>query len=70
MADVSEEIMKRNNLKGSDVDWLVPHQANLRLDATAKRMNVSPNKVMINIQNTAIQLQQQFRCVYLTGKVS
>ena len=52
MADVSEEIMKRNNLKGSDVDWLVPHQANLRIiDATAKRMNVSPNKVMINIQN-------------------
>lgn len=52
MADVSEEIMKRNNLKGNDVDWLVPHQANLRIiDATAKRMNVSPNKVMINIQN-------------------
>jgi len=52
MADVSEEIMKRNNLKGNDVDWLVPHQANLRIiDATAKRMDVSPNKVMINIQN-------------------
>ena len=52
MADVSEEIMKRNNLKGNDVDWLVPHQANLRIiDATAKRMNVSPDKVMINIQN-------------------
>ena len=52
MADVSEEIMKRNNLKGKDVDWLVPHQANLRIiDATAKRMNVSSDKVMINIQN-------------------
>ena len=38
MADVSAEIMKRNNLIGDDVDWLVPHQANLRIiDATANR---------------------------------
>lgn len=51
MADVSAEIMKRNNLTGDDVDWLVPHQANLRIiDATAKRMNLEPSKVMINIQ--------------------
>jgi len=51
MADVSAEIMKRNNLTGADVDWLVPHQANLRIiDATAKRMNLEPSKVMINIQ--------------------
>lgn len=51
MADVSEEIMKRNNLKGEDVAWLVPHQANKRIiDATAKRMNVSNEKVMLNIQ--------------------
>jgi len=50
MADVSEEIMKRNNLRGADIAWLVPHQANLRIiDATAKRMNVNPEKVMINI---------------------
>jgi len=51
MADVSAEIMERNNLTGDDVDWLVPHQANLRIiDATARRMNLDPKKVMINIQ--------------------
>lgn len=51
MADVSEEIMKRNNLKGEDVAWLVPHQANKRIiDATAKRMGVGSDKVMLNIQ--------------------
>jgi 3-oxoacyl-[acyl-carrier-protein] synthase III len=50
MADVSVEIMKKNNLSGDDVDWLVPHQANLRIiDATARRMNLDPSKVMINI---------------------
>ena len=50
MADVSEEIMKRNNLTGNDVDYLVPHQANLRIiDACRERMGVDPSKVMINI---------------------
>jgi 3-oxoacyl-[acyl-carrier-protein] synthase-3 len=51
MADVSAEIMENNNLSSSDVDWLVPHQANLRIiDATAKRMGLDRSKVMINIQ--------------------
>lgn len=51
MAGVSAEIMNRNNLKSEDVDWLVPHQANLRIiDATASRMGLPDNKVMINIQ--------------------
>ncbi len=51
MADVSAEILERNNLTGEDVDWLVPHQANLRIiDATANRMGLPPEKVMINIQ--------------------
>jgi 3-oxoacyl-[acyl-carrier-protein] synthase-3 len=50
MADVSVEIMQRNNLKGDDVAWLVPHQANLRIiDATADRMGLDRKKVMINI---------------------
>ena len=50
MADVSEEMMKKNNLKGEDVAWLVPHQANKRIiDATARRMGVSDEKVMLNI---------------------
>ena len=51
MADVSAELMERNNLTGNDITWLVPHQANLRIiDATAKRMGISKEKVMINIQ--------------------
>ncbi|MDP1677221.1 MAG: beta-ketoacyl-ACP synthase III [Bacteroidota bacterium] len=50
MADVSEEILQRNNLSGKDVDWLVPHQANLRIiDATSDRMGLDKSKVMINI---------------------
>src|SRR5512133_1644302 len=52
MADVSVEIMERNNLKSEDIAWLVPHQANLRIiDATGRRMGLPPEKVMINIQN-------------------
>jgi 3-oxoacyl-[acyl-carrier-protein] synthase-3 len=51
MADVSVEIMEKNNLSSNDVAWLVPHQANLRIiDATARRMGLDPEKVMINIQ--------------------
>lgn len=50
MADVSSEIMAKNNLTSEDVAWLVPHQANLRIiDATANRMGISSEKVMINI---------------------
>jgi 3-oxoacyl-[acyl-carrier-protein] synthase III len=51
MADVSAEIMEKNNLASDDVDWLVPHQANLRIiDATAERMGLPREKVMINIE--------------------
>tara|TARA_B100000780_G_C21072791_1_gene431756 strand:+ start:212 stop:1201 length:990 start_codon:yes stop_codon:yes gene_type:complete len=51
MADVSAEIMERNNLNSQDVAWLVPHQANKRIiDATARRMGVGADKVMLNIQ--------------------
>ena len=51
MAGVSEKIMKRNNLKEEDVNWLVAHQANKRIiDATAKRMGLSEEKVLMNIQ--------------------
>lgn len=50
MADVSAEIMERNGLKGDDVAWLVPHQANKRIiDATARRMGIDDSKVMLNI---------------------
>ncbi|HEY9117956.1 MAG TPA: beta-ketoacyl-ACP synthase III [Roseivirga sp.] len=51
MADVAAEIMEKNNLTADDVSFLVPHQANKRIiDATAKRMGVGEDKVMLNIQ--------------------
>ena len=51
MADVSAELLERNNLTGNDIAWLVPHQANKRIiDATADRMGLSHDKVMLNIQ--------------------
>ena len=50
MADVGERILKRNNLTGEDIAFLVPHQANKRIiDATARRMNLPEEKVMMNI---------------------
>ncbi len=51
MADVSAELLEKHNLTGDDIAWLVPHQANLRIiDATANRMGLPMEKVMINIQ--------------------
>ncbi|MEY3209067.1 MAG: beta-ketoacyl-ACP synthase [Bacteroidota bacterium] len=51
MADVSAELLEKHNLTGDDIAWLVPHQANLRIiDATANRMGLPLEKVMINIQ--------------------
>ncbi len=50
MADVSDKIMSRNNLTGNDVNYLIAHQANKRIiDATAKRMELEEDKVLINI---------------------
>lgn len=51
MAEVSESVMKRNNLTSEDVDWLVPHQANMRIiDAAVKRTGLTKDKVMVNIE--------------------
>ncbi len=51
MADYAEKIMERNNLTGDDITWLVPHQANKRIvDATSRRMGISDDKVMMNIE--------------------
>lgn len=50
MADVSEEIVLKNNLKGDDISYLVPHQANMRIiTAAGERMGLPPEKVMVNI---------------------
>ena len=51
MADISEEIMKKNKLSSNDVAYLVPHQANKRIiDATSNRMGIGPEKVLLNIE--------------------
>ncbi|MGN6490406.1 MAG: beta-ketoacyl-ACP synthase III [Agriterribacter sp.] len=51
MADVSYELLQRNNMTGDDIAWLVPHQANKRIiDATANRIGLPAEKVMLNIQ--------------------
>jgi 3-oxoacyl-[acyl-carrier-protein] synthase III len=51
MADVSASVIKRNNLSGDDISWLVPHQANMRIiEATARRSCIPMNRVMVNIE--------------------
>lgn len=51
MADAAEKILKRNNLDKDSVDWLAAHQANKRIiDATANRIDLAPEKVMMNIE--------------------
>lgn len=51
MADVSASLLEKNNLTGDDIAWLVPHQANKRIiDATASRMGLPAEKVMLNIE--------------------
>ncbi len=74
MADVAYEMMKKHNLSSGDVKYLVPHQANLRIiDATAKRMGVGPEKVMINIQKygntTAATIPLCLTEYYRDGKI-
>ncbi len=50
MADITDEIMKKHDITGEDIAWLVPHQANLRIiDATANRAGLTRDKVMLNI---------------------
>lgn len=51
MADISAKIMEKNNLRGEDIAWLAPHQANKRIiDATAERMGIDSSRVMMNIE--------------------
>lgn len=74
MADISFEIMEKNGLKSEDVAYLVPHQANLRIiDATAKRMGISKDKVMINIDRygntTAATIPSCLTEYYRAGKI-
>jgi 3-oxoacyl-[acyl-carrier-protein] synthase III len=74
MADVSYELMNKNNLKSDDIAYLVPHQANMRIiDATAERMGLSKEKVMVNIHKygntTAATIPSCLTEYYRDGKV-
>lgn len=74
MADVSYELMQQNRLKSEDIAYLVPHQANLRIiDATAERMGLSKDKVMINIDRygntTAATIPSCLTEYYRNGKI-
>ncbi|MBU2493359.1 MAG: ketoacyl-ACP synthase III [Bacteroidetes bacterium] len=74
MADISAEIMEKNNLKSEDVAYLVPHQANMRIiDATGKRMGLPPEKVMVNIDRygntTAATIPLCLTEYYRDGKI-
>ncbi|MBK7629768.1 MAG: hypothetical protein IPJ23_03490 [Ignavibacteriales bacterium] len=71
---VSAELMEKSNLKSEDIAYLVPHQANLRIiDATAQRMGISKDKVMINIDKygntTAATIPLCLTEYYRAGKV-
>ncbi|MCX8051686.1 MAG: ketoacyl-ACP synthase III [Chlorobi bacterium] len=75
MAEVSAAIMERNNLTADDIAWLVPHQANLRIiDATARRMGLTKDKVMINIDRygntTAATIPICLSELYSSGKLA
>ncbi len=74
MADISYEIMQKNNLTPDDIAYLVPHQANLRIiDATARRMGIDRNKIMINIDKygntTAATIPSCLVEYYREGKI-
>ncbi len=74
MADVSAEILEKNNLTGKDVKFFIPHQANLRIiDAAARRMGLDDSQVVINIDRygntTAATIPLALSEVYHDGKV-
>ena len=74
MADISYEVMQKNNLTADDIAYLVPHQANMRIiNATAERMGLSKEKVMINIDRygntTAATIPSCLVEYYRAGKV-
>lgn len=54
LASVLNEVMATAGLSNSDIDWLVPHQANARiLDATARKLKLSPDRVVVTVDRHA-----------------
>ncbi len=51
MSDVVGEVLEQNNMTGADIDWLVPHQANIRIiEATAKKLDMPMERVITTVQ--------------------
>ena len=54
LSNVVEETLSTNNLQKTDIDWLVPHQANLRIiTATAKKLEMDMSQVVVTLDRTA-----------------
>jgi 3-oxoacyl-[acyl-carrier-protein] synthase-3 len=75
MADITEEIVKKNNIDSNDIKLFIPHQANLRIiEAAAKRIKLPPEKVMINIDKygntTAATIPLGLSEAYYDGTIS
>lgn len=75
MADITEELVRKNNIPVDDIKLLVPHQANLRIiDATARRLNLSKDKVMVNIDKygntTAATIPMGLSEAYQEGRLT
>jgi 3-oxoacyl-[acyl-carrier-protein] synthase-3 len=53
ITDVIEDAFNATNMTADDIDWFIPHQANKRIiDASAKKLNIHPSKVVINVDQT------------------
>ncbi|MBR6284275.1 MAG: ketoacyl-ACP synthase III [Muribaculaceae bacterium] len=51
MLTSTQDVMKRNHLTNDDIDWFVPHQANLRIiESVGERLGIDPEKTLVNIQ--------------------
>jgi 3-oxoacyl-[acyl-carrier-protein] synthase-3 len=54
LAEVADEVLADAGMQRSDVDWLIPHQANVRIiDSTAKRLGLPPHKVITTVDRHA-----------------
>lgn len=52
LSDVVEEILEERNMRGTDINWLVPHQANIRIiEATAKKLGLGMGNVVVTVAN-------------------
>jgi 3-oxoacyl-[acyl-carrier-protein] synthase-3 len=52
LSEVAEEVLSENKMQGTDIDWMIPHQANIRIiEATAKKLGLGMDKVVLTVAN-------------------